>query len=102
MVRSFDKRGFDMGQSGNDNDGRKSSGRSEEERAAWNRYMRNFRRSFKDRGLTSLSTVITTEHSEFIERFGRENACQSKREALMMIIDDVKKRFESENDDDED
>ena len=70
--------------------------RSEEERAAWNRYMRNFRRSFRGRGLTSLSTVITTEHSEFIDRFGRENECQSKREALMMIIEDVKARYDHE------
>ncbi|MAM10483.1 MAG: hypothetical protein CML23_08480 [Rhizobiaceae bacterium] len=84
-----------MTQGGMDKDSRKAE-RSEEERTAWNRYMRNFRRSFKDRGLTSLSTVITTEHAEFIERFGREKACQSKREALMMIIEDVKDRFENE------
>ncbi|MBB4120139.1 hypothetical protein [Martelella radicis] len=80
-----------------DKDNRKTE-RSEEERTAWNRYMRNFRRSFKDRGLTSLSTVITTEHAEFIERFGRERACQSKREALMMIIEDVKERYETDAD----
>ncbi|WP_174800669.1 hypothetical protein [Martelella limonii] len=72
--------------------------RSEDERAAWNRYMRNFRRSFKDRGLTSLSTVITTEHSDFIDRYGREKECQSKREALMMIIEDVKARYDDEKD----
>lgn len=68
--------------------------RTDEERAAWNRYMRNFRRSFKEKGLTSLSTVVKTEHAEFIERFGRETACDSKREALMTIIDSFKKQYE--------
>lgn len=71
--------------------------RSEEERAAWNRYMRNFRRSFKERGLTSLSTVITAEHNDFIDLYGREKKCHSKREALMMIIEDVKSRYERES-----
>lgn len=73
--------------------------RTDEERAAWNRYMRNFRRSFKERGLTSLSTVITTEHAEFIEKYGREEACSSKREALMQIIDKFKDQYETKHDD---
>ena len=73
--------------------------RSEEEKAAWNRYMRNFRSTFKEKGLKSLSTVIKEEHSEFIDHFGRAHACQSKREALMMILDDARKRFEDELED---
>ena len=85
-----------MGQKEVENNDQKIS-RSEEERAAWNRYMRNFRRSFKERGLTSLSTVITAEHNDFIDRYGREKECHSKREALMMIIEDVKSRHEREN-----
>ncbi|WP_180897348.1 hypothetical protein [Martelella soudanensis] len=84
-----------MGRNEVENQEQKNS-RSEEERAAWNRYMRNFRRGFRKRGLTSLSTVITTEHSEFIERYGRDKECQSKREALMMIIEDVKARYDQE------
>ena len=71
--------------------------RTDEERAAWNRYMRNFRRGFKERGLASLSTVITVEHAEFIDRYSREKGCQSKREALMMIIDEAMERFESDD-----
>nr|WP_272211657.1 hypothetical protein [Marinicella sp. W31]MDC2877547.1 hypothetical protein [Marinicella sp. W31] len=42
--------------------------------------------------------MITTDHAKFIEEFGRQNGCQSKREALMMIIEDVKERFEDEDD----
>ncbi|WP_165972857.1 hypothetical protein [Martelella mediterranea] len=44
--------------------------------------------------MTSLSTVVKTEHAEFIERFGRETACDSKREALMTIIDSFKKQYD--------
>lgn len=89
-----------MGRNEVENQDQKST-RSDEEREAWNRYMRNFRRGFRKRGLTSLSTVITTEHSEFIERYGRDKECQSKREALMMIIDDVKSRYDQPHHDHE-
>ncbi|AJY46470.1 hypothetical protein [Martelella endophytica] len=85
---------------GDTGDNSQKFARSDEEREAWNRYMRNFRRGFKQRGLTSLSTVITVEHADFIDQYGRARGCQSKREALMMIIDDVKKRFETEGDQD--
>ncbi|TPW33514.1 hypothetical protein FJU08_02855 [Martelella alba] len=89
-------RGYRMSHSELDSRSRKIE-RSDEERAAWNRYMRNFRRSFKERGLTSLSTVITTDQADFIEKYGRETACQSKREALMTIIDRFRDQYEGQD-----
>jgi hypothetical protein len=49
--------------------------------------MRQLRKSIKDRGLVNLSIYIRADQAAFLEQLQADEACGSKREALMLVLD---------------